>query len=102
MTVLDGFTRYLIAIPIPDLESTALLNCFVESLCLKFGLPEVVHSDIGSSFLSKQFQNSLNQLEIKTIQTPVYSPEGSREVTGPWEHHSSLMTLRAQVLGIKS
>ena len=29
-TILDGFTRYLTAIPIPDLESSTLLNTFVE------------------------------------------------------------------------
>ena len=44
-TILDGFTRYLTAIPIPDLESTTLLNTFIEGFVLKFGLPEVVHSD---------------------------------------------------------
>ena len=77
-TILDGFTRYLTAIPIPDLESTTLLNNFIEGFCLKFGLPEVVHSDNRSSLLSKQFQDSLHQLGIKTTQTPVYSPEGNR------------------------
>ena len=40
-TILDGFTRYLIAIPIPDLEASTLLNTFVEGFCLKFGIPEV-------------------------------------------------------------
>ena len=55
-----------------------MLNTFIEGFCLKFGLPEVVHSDNGSSLLSKQFQDSLHQLEIKTTQTPVYSPEGNR------------------------
>ena len=77
-TILDGFTRYLTAIPIPDLESTTLLNTFIEGFCLKFGLPEVVHSDNRSSLLNKQFQDSLHQLGIKTTQTPVYSPEGNR------------------------
>ena len=39
---------------------------------------QVVHSDNGSSLLSKQFQDSLHQLGIKTTKTPVYSPEGNR------------------------
>ena len=66
MTVLDGFTWYLMSVPIPDLESTTLLKCFVEYFCLKFGLPETVNSDNGSSLLCNQFQSSLNQLWIKT------------------------------------
>ena len=77
-TILDGFTWYLTAIPIPDLESTTLLNTFMEGFVLKFGLPEVVHSDNRSSLLNKQFQDSLHQLGIKNTQTPVYSPEGNR------------------------
>ena len=32
-TILDGFTRHLIAIAIPDLESSTLLNVFIESFC---------------------------------------------------------------------
>ena len=99
----QGFTQYLLAIPIPDLESSTLFNCFVEHFCLKFGLQEAVHSDIGSSSLSQQFKNSLNQLGIETSQTPVYSPEGNiiglRGVTGLWEHPSCLMTPQTQVLG---
>ena len=38
----------------------------------------MVHSDNGSSLLSKQFQDSLHQLGIKTTQTPTYSPQGNR------------------------
>ena len=75
LTVLDGFTRYIVAIPIPDLESSTSLNAFVEGFCLKFGIPEVVHSDNGTSLLSKQFQDSLMQMSVQTTQTPTYSPQ---------------------------
>ena len=78
MTVLDGFTRYIVAIPIPELESSTSLNAFVEGFCLKFGIPEVVHSDNGTSLLSKQFQDSLMQMGVQTTQTPTYSPQGNR------------------------
>ena len=98
LTILDGFTRYLTAIPIPDLVSTTLLNNFIEGFCLKFGLPEVIHSDNGSSLLSRQSQDSLHQLGINTTQTPVYSPE----VTRRWVHLSVPMTLPAQGLGLSN
>ena len=77
-TILDGFTRFLVAIPIPDLEASTLLNAFVEGFCLKFGIPEVVHSDNGTSIMSHTFQDSLHQLGIQTTQTPTYSPQGNR------------------------
>ena len=77
-TCLDGFTRYLVAIPIPDLEASTLLNAFVEGFCLKFGMPKVVHSDNGTSIMSHTFQDSLNQLGIQTTQTPTYSPQGNQ------------------------
>ena len=40
-------------------------------------MPEVVHSDNGTSLLSKTFQDSLRQLDIQTTQTPTYSPQGN-------------------------
>ena len=52
MTLLDGFTQFLFAIPIPDLESTTLLNCFIERFCLKVWIAR-------GGPLSKQFQDSL-------------------------------------------
>ena len=78
LTILDGFTRYLTAIPIPDLEARTLLKGFMEGFVLVHGLPEVVHTDNGSSLVGKLFQDSLNQMGIQTTRTPVYTPQGNR------------------------
>ena len=78
MTILDGFTQYLTAFPIPDLEAKTLLKAFMKGFVVDHGLPEVVHTDNGSSIVGKLFQDSLNQMGIQTTRTPVYTPEGNR------------------------
>ena len=52
----------------------------------------MVHSDNGSSLLSKQFQDSLHRLGIKTPQTPVYSPEDNRVETSHRTLGASLLS----------
>ena len=74
LTILYGFTRYLTAIPIPDLEAKPLLKGFMEGFVLVHGVLEGVHTDNGSSLVGQLFQDSLNQMGIQTTRTPVYSP----------------------------
>ena len=77
-TLLDGFTRFLTAIPVPDIESKTLLAAFREKFIFQFGLPEVIHCDRGTSFTSHVFTLSMEQLGIVLTHTPAYSPEGNR------------------------
>ena len=77
-TILDGFTRYLIAVPVPNIESATLLKVFLDHYVYKHGLPETMHTDQGSSFTSKLFSDSLAQLGVLLTHTPAYSPDANR------------------------
>ena len=50
----------------------------MEGFVLVHRVPEVVHTDNGSSLVGKLFQDSLNQMGIQTTRTPVYTPQGNR------------------------
>ena len=78
LTILDGFSRYFVAIPLPDLEAKTILEALVNKFILVHGVPECIHTDNGSSLMSHLFQDSCKQMNIKMTQTPVYSPQGNR------------------------
>ena len=78
-TMLDGFSRFFIAVPIENLESNTILNALQDHFIFKLGLPEVIHCNQGTSFMSKNFTDWLRALGIGLTHTPVYSPQGNRE-----------------------
>ena len=78
LTIQDGFTRYLIAAPIPDLETKTILNTLIDKFFLVHGIPKTIHTDNGSSLMSHLFQDTCKQMGIKMTQTPTYSPQGNR------------------------
>ena len=78
LTMQDGFTRYLVAVPIPDLTTQTVADAFVQNWIHVFGCPETVHTDRGSSFTSNLFQEIMKQFGITKTVTPAYSPEGNR------------------------
>lgn len=78
LTILDGFTRWFTAIPIPNLESSTILTAFQEQFIYRFGVPEVVHCDRGSSFMSRNFTLSLQAMSIGLTHAPVYSPDANK------------------------
>ena len=54
-TMLDGFSRFFIAAPIKNLESNTILTALQDHFIFKLGLPEVIHYDQGTSFMSKNW-----------------------------------------------
>ena len=78
LTILDGFSRYFVVIPLPELEAKTILETLVNKFILVHRVPECIHTDNGSSLMSPLFQDSCKQMNIKITQTPVYSPQGNR------------------------
>ena len=78
LTVQDGFTRYLVAVPIPDLEAKTVAKGIVEHWIWRHGVPEVIHSDRGTAYTAEIFKLTMEKLNIVKTVTPAYSPEGNR------------------------
>jgi hypothetical protein len=78
LTIQDGFTRHLVAIPVSDLEAKTLLSALIDRVFLVHGLPETIHTDNGSSLMSNLFQDTCKQMGVMMTQTPTYSPQGNR------------------------
>ena len=78
MTMLDGWSRWLVAEPISTPSSAVMAEAFIERWVYFHGCPEVLHSDRGSGFTSELFKEVMKQLGICKTITPSYAPEGDR------------------------
>ena len=86
LTLLDGYSRYLVAVPIENLETTTIARSIIYNWILKFGLPLQLHTDNGTSYTSELFQTIFKELGIKRTMTPIYTPQSNRVE----RHHRSL------------
>ena len=78
MTVLDGYTRYLTAVPIKDITADTIVRALLENYIYMFGMPEKMHSDQGMCFTSTLFEGVMKALNIQHTTTPAYHPESNR------------------------
>ena len=78
VSIQDGFTRYLKLYPVTDLEAATVARAIVETWVYQHGCPEYIHSDRGTAYTAKLFQEVMSVLGICKTVTPPYSPEGDR------------------------
>ena len=78
LTILDGFTRYLTAVPLKTITAHSVLEGFLHNYVYKYGIPETVHTDNGVQFISATFQKAMEMYQISHTFTPTYTPEGNR------------------------
>ena len=78
LTMQDGFTRFLVAVPIPDVSTKVIAHAFIENWIHRFSCPIKVHSDNGTGFTSNLMQEIMKMFHIQRTVTPPYSPQGNR------------------------
>ena len=71
----DYFTKWTEAFAIPDQEATTVARVIVEEFVCRFGVPRQLHSDKGSNFESKLFQQMCKLLEIDKTRTSSRRPQ---------------------------
>ncbi|KAH7702917.1 integrase core domain containing protein, partial [Aphelenchoides avenae] len=68
------FTKFLIAVPVPDLRSVTLANALIEHVVLKYGCMTELISDNATTFSSEFFKDICSKLGInKRFCTPYHS-----------------------------
>ena len=76
LTAVDEYSRYPFAFPCSDMTSTTVIFCLSQIFAL-FGLPDYIHSDRGSNFLSTEVKSFLNNRGIASSKTTPYNPRGN-------------------------
>lgn len=73
-TMMDYFTKFVIAVPIRNQEAKTLAKIIVEKICAVFGTPLRLLSDKGPAFESELFTEICQILGIEKIRTTSYEP----------------------------
>lgn len=79
LTVIDEYSRFPFAFPCLDLSAGTVIK-HLTNLFSVFGMPEYIHSDRGSSFMSKELKYFLHIKGIATSRTTPYNPQGNGQV----------------------
>ena len=77
LTIIDCFTRYAIAIPIPDQSSSVIISATVGNYITLYGTPRRILTDQGRNFLSSEFSYFCNFFRIHKLQTTSYHPQSN-------------------------
>ncbi|WP_241558164.1 integrase catalytic domain-containing protein, partial [Maribellus luteus] len=77
LTVMDGFSRYACAYPIPNKEARTVAKALMEQHIPQHGVPLHIHSDNGLEFVNKLWVELLQMLNIKHTTTPPYNPSSN-------------------------
>ena len=112
LTCVDRFTRWVEAIPLPDIRAATVASAFVSGWVARFGVPARVTTDRGSQFESQLWQELSSILGCTRHRTTSYHPQSNglvervhRQLKGALRAHSSSSWTRALplvLLGIRS
>ena len=77
LTMIDCFSRFAIAVPLPDQSSDSIISAVLGNYILVYGTPHRILSDQGTSFESESFSNFCKLFRIHKIRTSGYRPQSN-------------------------
>ena len=79
LTIIDEYSRFPFAFPCKDMTSKTIIHCLNQLFSI-FGMPDMIHSDRATDFLSEELRKYLREKGIATSKTSRYHPEGNGQV----------------------
>ena len=76
-TIIDRFTQWPEAIPLPDAKTPTCTNALIRGWISRFGVPADITSDRGPQFTSSLWSNLNKMLGIKQQHTTAYHPQAN-------------------------
>ena len=68
---MDYFTKYVHLIPLPDQKAATVAKALVNEVFSKVGIPQFLHSDRATNFLSDLFKETFKLFQVdRTLTTP--------------------------------
>ena len=76
----DLFTKYAVTVALQDMTAATVANAIIDEWIMKFGAPDVIHTDQGSNFNSELMHDICRIFMIKKTRTTLYLPQGNWQV----------------------
>ncbi|XP_014214889.1 KRAB-A domain-containing protein 2-like [Copidosoma floridanum] len=77
LTIIDGFTRWPVAVPVPDQQAATVAKALYDSWIACFGTPLTITSDQGAQFKSALFTELAKMIGPSRIRTTPYHPQSN-------------------------
>ena len=77
VTMMDVYSRYLIASPVKNHKASTVSRCWYESVVAYFGAPRSILSDRGAEFTGMIWESLTLMLGAKIKLTSPYYPQGN-------------------------
>ena len=75
LTMQDNYSKYCIAVPIPNLKTTTIAHAVATTLFSQYGAPRAILTDRGGSFVSKLMKKLEGLFNVKQLTTSGYRPQ---------------------------
>ena len=96
LNIIDEYSRFPFVFPCPNMTASTIISCLSQSFSI-FGMAAYIHSDRGSSFMSKELQEFLTSKGISRSRTTSYNPQDNGQV----ERFNGTMALKSCCLPVK-
>ena len=77
LTIIDRYSRWVEAIPIPDIKTETVVECLLLHWVARYGVPRTITSDRGAQFTSHMWETLHRILGSKHIHTCAYHPQSN-------------------------
>ena len=77
LTIQDNFTKYSLAIPLPNHQAGTIADSFVKKFICIYGSPKAVVTDQGADFLSNLMRKMAKRFRIRQFKTTAYRPQSN-------------------------
>ena len=82
LTMIDMMTGYTIAVAIPDKRAETVCKAYRDNVYCTFGGSSRILTDNGMEFKSKEMKQICEDLDIKQVFSPVYTPQVNGRLEG--------------------
>ncbi|KAL6417460.1 hypothetical protein ACFW04_012719 [Cataglyphis niger] len=97
LTMQDRFSKWVEMVPLRRATAVGVIREFTRRVIYRHGCPDLVISDNGTQFTSRQIENAFKSFGVKHQTSPAYTPQ-----CNPVEHANwTVKTMIAQYVGKK-